>query len=143
MRKAYGKNRIIPMRKVNIGYFFLVLVLCLFAFSCSQREPATPIVSETNTGYVSNIHAGDFAPGQLEAHYQKHGYQFGNISQEEYLAGARALLSAAPDNDVLEKRRSNGDILHYRASTGEFAVVAGDGRIRTYFRTDYQYWLRQ
>jgi pyocin large subunit-like protein len=123
-------------------YFFLTLV-CLLSLSCSQQEAQAPNILETNKSYVSNVGVGDFAPGQLAAHYQKHGYQFGNISQEEYLAGAQALLSATPDNDVLEKKRSNGDILHYRASTGEFAVVAGDGRIRTYFRTDYQYWLRQ
>jgi len=123
-------------------YFFLALI-CLLSLSCSQQEAQAPNVLEANKSYVSNAQVGDFAPGQLEAHYQKHGYQFGNISQEEYLAGAQALLSATPDNDVQEKRRSNGDILHYRSSTGEFAVVAGDGRIRTYFRTDYQYWLRQ
>lgn len=117
--------------------------MCLFALSCSKQESATPVSPENNAGYVSDIQAVDFAPGQLEAHYQKHAVQFGNITQEEYLAGARALLNARPDNDVLEKRRANGDILHYRSSTGEFAVMAGDGRIRTYFKADYQYWLRQ
>lgn len=123
-------------------YLFLVF-LCICSVSCSQQEAQAPNILNANKSYVSNVRVGDFAPGQLAAHYQKHGYQFGNISQEEYLAGAQALLSATADSDVLEKKRSNGDILHYRASTGEFAVVAGDGRIRTYFRTDYQYWLRQ
>jgi pyocin large subunit-like protein len=115
----------------------------MFALSCSQREAASPPVSGTDTGYVSSIQAGNFAPGQLEAHYLKHRYQFGNITQEEYLENARALLNAPAGDDILEKRRTNGDILHYRPSTGEFAVMAGDGRIRTYFKADYQYWLRQ
>ena len=130
------------MRRSILVNLFPIFI-CLFALSCSKQEAATPVVSENNAGYVSSVQAGDFAPGQLEAHYQKHGYQFGNITQDEYLAGARALLSAASDNDVFEKRRANGDILHYRASTGEFAVMAGDGRIKTYFKADYQYWLRQ
>ena len=123
-------------------YFFLAVV-CLLSLSCSQQEAQEPNVLEANKSYVSNAQVGDFASGQLQAHYQKHGYQFGNISQEEYLAGARALLSGVVDNDLLEKRRANGDLLHYRVSTGEFAVMASDGRIRTYFRADYQYWLRQ
>ena len=137
-----ARNLFLFMRRLKSIYFFIVL-MCLFALSCSSQEAQAPNILEANKSYVSSAQVGDFAPGQLQAHYQKHGYQFGNISQDEYLAGARALLSASPDNDLLEKRRSNGDILHYRVSTGEFAVVAGDGRIRTYFRTDYQYWLRQ
>ena len=85
----------------------------------------------------------DFAPGQLEAHYAKHGYQFGSITQEQYLQGARDLLDAPGGKDVFQKARPNGDILRYRASTGEFAVMAGNGRIKTYFKTDYHYWLKQ
>ena len=130
------------MRRFDLKYLFLFFI-CIGALSCFNQEAQKPNVLEANKSYVSNVGVGDFAPGQLQAHYQKHGYQFGNISQEEYLAGARAFLSGVADNDLLEKRRSNGDILHYRVSTGEFAVMAGDGRIRTYFRTDYQYWLRQ
>lgn len=92
---------------------------------------------------VRTIQAGDFAPGQLEAHYLKHGYQFGSITQEQYLQGARALLDAAAGGDVLEKIRYNGDIEHFRVSTGEFAVMTKRGRIRTYFKTDYGYWIKQ
>ena len=91
----------------------------------------------------AQVEARDFSPGQLEAHYLKHGDQFGNITQDQYLQGARKLLDAAPEGDVLEKFRPNGDVEHYRVSTGEFAVMTKRGRIRTYFKTDYEYWLRQ
>jgi pyocin large subunit-like protein len=128
--------------KIRAVYLFLALV-CLFAVSCSKEEASTSVPAQTYTGYSSSVTAGDFAPGQLQAHYQKHGYQFGNITQEQYLQGARELLDAPVGNEVLEKRRSNGDILRYRPSTAEFAVKATDGRIRTYFKADYQYWLRQ
>ncbi len=130
------------MRRLKLRYFFLIFV-CIFALSCSQRDTSTASLPESNKSYVSDVQAGDFAPGQLEAHYLKHGYQFGNITQEEYLENARALLNTPAGKDVLEKTRSNGDVLHYRLSTGEFAVMARDGRIRTYFKTDYQYWMRQ
>ena len=68
---------------------------------------------------------------------------FGDIAQEQYLENARALLNAVPGEDLLEKTRSNGDILHYRISTGEFAVMTAQGRIRTYFKADYKYWMKQ
>ena len=97
----------------------------------------------TSDNTAANIKARDFAPGQLEAHYAKHGYQFGNVTIEQYLQGARDLLNALPGKDLLQKIRPNGDILHYRPSTGEFAVMAESGRIRTYFKTDYRYWQRQ
>ena len=73
----------------------------------------------------------------------KHGDQLGYNSQEQYLQGARALLNAPPGKDVLEKIRPNGDVMHYRISSGEFAVMTKSGRIRTYFKTDYFYWIRQ
>jgi len=133
-------------RRKSLALYLLLAVFCLFNISCSKEEGETPAPLQAYTGYSSTTtssSAGNFAPGQLEAHYQKHGYQFGGITQEEYLQGARALLDAPVSNDVLEKVRANGDVLRYRPSTGEFAVKAADGRIRTYFKADYQYWLRQ
>ena len=93
--------------------------------------------------YDEALKAHRFAPGQLEAHYLKHGYQFGNITQEQYLQGAQALLDVSAGADVLEKIRPNGDLEHFRVSTGEFAVMTKRGRIRTYFKTNYRYWMRQ
>lgn len=92
---------------------------------------------------LEDVKAGNFAQGQLEAHFLKHGDQFGNITQEQYLQGAQALLDAAPGGDILEKIRFNGDVERFRVSTGEFAVMTKRGRIRTYFKTDYGYWMRQ
>ena len=121
----------------------LIFVFCfaLIALSCSQSEQ--PAKSNRPKVYIPSVFAKDFAPGQLEAHYQKHRYEFGDISMKDYLYGARALLNAQPDKDVLEKERYNGDILRYRLSTGEFAVMTKTGTIRTYFKTNYRYWLRQ
>jgi pyocin large subunit-like protein len=130
------------MSKLKLRYFVL-LFLFICALSCSQKDASSPSIPESNKSYVTSVKATDFAPGQLEAHYSKHGYQLGNSTQGQYLENARELLNAAAGNDILEKTRPNGDILHYRVSTGEFAVMAGDGRIKTYFKTDYQYWSRQ
>lgn len=130
------------MRKNYLGYIFLAIV-CVFAISCTQGNAQPAVISEISISDTASARAGDFAPGQLEAHYQKHGYEFGNVTQQQYLEGARALLNAAPGKDVLEKTRMNGDVLRYRVRTGEFAVMTAQGRIRTYFKTDYNYWMRQ
>jgi len=90
---------------------------------------------------AETIKAGNFAPGQLEEHYLKHGYQLGRITQEQYLYNAQALLDAPAGEDVLEKIRPNGDVEHFRVSTGEFAVMTKRGRIRTYYKSNYGYWI--
>jgi pyocin large subunit-like protein len=130
------------MCRLKLSYFFLIF-LCVVTPACSQRDTTASLIPESSTSYSANVKADDFAPGQLEAHYLKHGYQFGNITQAQYLDNARELLNAPAGNDVLEKTRTSGDILHYRVSTGEFAVMTRNGRMKTYFKTDYQYWMRQ
>ena len=118
---------------------------CFKIFVCVLISFAAPFVyaQDLQTADYRTAKAGDFAPGQLEAHYLKHGFQFGEISQEQYLRQAQALLNAGPGEDLLEKIRYNGDIEHFRPSSGEFAVMTIRGRIRTYFKTSYNYWIRQ
>ena len=123
---------IMARRKIIFG-FLLLLVIGVFAPLCYQPDLAA--------FDLAGVRAGDFAPGRLEEHYLKHGYQFGKITQEQYLQDAQALLDAEPRGDVLEKIRPNGDIEHFRVSTGEFAVMTKRGRIRTYYKADYGYWL--
>ena len=126
----------------NIARFCILLLFCFCTFSCTSRDSASSTAQETRRS-IAAVQAHDFAPGQLEAHYQKHGGQFGVITIDQYLDQARDLLDAPAGNDVLEKIRPNGDILHYRVSTGEFAVMTPRGRIRTYFKTDMRYWIKQ
>ena len=123
--------------------YLLPLVLTAFICSCSPQQNYSSGVPAGGYSRAVTIKAGNFAPGQLQAHYLKHGYQFGNITRGQYLEGARKLLDAPAGGDILEKIRPNGDMLHYKLSTGEFAVMSADGRIRTYFKADYRYWLKQ
>ena len=122
-------------RRRFIFRFLLFITIGVFAPLCYQQDLAA--------GDFAGVKAGDFAPGQLEAHYLKHGDQFPGTTQEQYLQGAQALLDAAAGGDVLEKIRPNGDVEHFRVSTGEFAVMTQGGRIRTYFKTNYGYWMKQ
>ncbi|MFC1709137.1 hypothetical protein ACFL2J_03645 [Candidatus Omnitrophota bacterium] len=123
------------------GLIFVVLFgLAIFSFSCSPRDTTSP---SGPAAQIRTVWAKNFGPGQLDAHYLKHKHEFPGIAKEEYSNRAKILLNSAAGKGILEKIRDNGDILHFRVSTGEFAVMARDGRIRTYFKTDYQYWSRQ
>jgi pyocin large subunit-like protein len=121
------------MRKIAFRILFFVLISFSVPLCCQPDLAALELTA---------VRAGDFAPGQLEAHYLKHGFQFGQITQDQYLQAAKALLDAAPGEDVLEKVRPNGDVEHYRVSTDEFVVMTKRGRIRTYLKTSYWYWMR-
>lgn len=78
----------------------------------------------------------------FDEHYKKHGAEFGDITQEEYLAGANALIT---NKNALQKTEEDGDKLFYIESSNEFGVLSSDGYIRTYFRPDsgIDYWNRQ
>jgi len=120
-----------------------VLLLCLSFFSSCSSEKQSDYSYSQPKSYALIVQADNFAYGQLEVHYLKHKNEFGAITQEEYLDRARDLLNSVPSKDVLEKIRSDGDILRYRISAREFAVMTRSGRIKTYFKADYRYWLRQ
>ncbi len=79
-----------------------------------------------------------------DSHYKKHGAEFGNITQEEYLEMANALI-ASDSPDILTKYEDDGDFMYFNTSTEEFLVLSSDGYIRTYFiPTDgIDYWNRQ
>ena len=77
------------MRMLKNLIRFLLIGSCLWAASCSSREDAASTNQQERPAIAAAVQAHDFAPGQLEAHYQKHGDQFGGITREQYLAKAR------------------------------------------------------
>lgn len=79
-----------------------------------------------------------------ESHFLKHGAEFGDITKQEYLDKANALIDDTSD-DVLTKREEDGDYLFFNTETGEFLVLSEDGYIRTFFIPDdgIDYWNRQ
>ncbi|MFT3764975.1 MAG: hypothetical protein QM820_05575 [Minicystis sp.] len=83
-----------------------------------------------------------FAPGQLERHFLKHGGEMGFKNQEDYLRAAQAIVAGGPGIEIWHR---DGDTLFYKASTNEFAVLSNRNVIRTYFRPDDgpRYWERQ
>ena len=81
----------------------------------------------------------------LDEHFAKHGKEFGAISRQEYLRMAQSLRDAKPGSDVLESRRSDGDVARFDKRTGWFVVFDANGTIRTFFipNAGVRYFRRQ
>ncbi len=86
---------------------------------------------------------------QYEQHYEKHGHEFipifGEITLEEYLMYANALIQSDDEEILTKTEKEDGDFMYFRPSTEEFLVLSTDGYIRTYFipTAGIDYWNRQ
>jgi pyocin large subunit-like protein len=69
---------------------------------------------------------------QLEQHFQKHGSEFGHITEAEYLHLAQQLRDAPAGGPILEARRDSV-ITKFDKRTGYFGAYNLDQTIRTFF----------
>jgi len=70
---------------------------------------------------------------QFDEHYAKHGREFGNISQQEYLQRAQALRDAPAGGSILQAVTPDGIISRFDRRTGYFGAYNPDRTIRTFF----------
>jgi pyocin large subunit-like protein len=70
---------------------------------------------------------------QFDEHYAKHGREFGNISQQEYLLRAQALRDAPAGGPILEAHTPDGIVSRFDRRTGSFGAYNPDRTIRTFF----------
>ena len=88
--------------------------------------------------HTPSVDNPNFASEQsLQSHVDKHvtqQWEFGNITEEQYISDAKKLVTSKPGGDILTYTRSNGDTLFYNKANNEFAVVTNKGVIRTFFK---------
>jgi pyocin large subunit-like protein len=70
---------------------------------------------------------------QLDEHYQKHGAEFGNISETQYLRLAQELRDAPVGGPILEAIKLGGVISRFDRRTRYFGAYNPDRTIRTFF----------
>jgi pyocin large subunit-like protein len=70
---------------------------------------------------------------QFEEHYQKHGREFGNISQADYLRLAQELRDAPAGGAILEADKPGGIVTRFDKNHGYFGAYNADRTIRTFF----------
>ena len=117
-------------------------------FTQAHNEPEPTVVAQ------ASAEAGESQQTELlysfrtqelyDSHYVKHGHEFGDITQEEYLQKANELIASVADT-ILKKYEDDGDLMYFNTATDEFLVLSPDGYIRTYFIPDdgIEYWERQ
>lgn len=69
----------------------------------------------------------------LHEHYQKHGAEFGRITEAEYLRLAQELRDRPAGGDILEAVRADGVVTRFDRARGAFLAFDRDGTIRTFF----------
>lgn len=69
----------------------------------------------------------------FDEHYAKHGREFGNISQSEYLQMAQALRDSPVGGPILEARKPGGIVTRFDRRNSSFGAYNPDGTIRTFF----------
>jgi pyocin large subunit-like protein len=70
---------------------------------------------------------------QFDEHYQKHGREFGNVSQAQYLELAQQLRDAPAGGAILEADKPGGIVTRFDKSHGYFGAYNADRTIRTFF----------
>ena len=82
---------------------------------------------------------------QFDEHFAKHGREFGNISQEEYLHRAQELRDAPAGGPILEIAKPDGVITRFDKRSGAFGAYNRDRTIRTFFKPNdgERYFRRQ
>lgn len=84
-------------------------------------------------------------PAHLHEHYQKHGAEFGRISEPEYLRLAQELRDRPAGGEILEAVRADGVITRFDRARGAFLAFDRDRTIRTFFHPNdgERYFRRQ
>ena len=116
--------------------FAIGLAGCAFPFS-SEANPDSPDGTPENIASCLTFRTEE----KLQQHFEKHGWEVGCATAEEYLAAANAVVANPAALHKLQAE--DGDDLYFLESTGEFVVVSPAGYLRTYYLTDRDYFERQ
>lgn len=144
--KRSSKDAVCKAGKVKNGKFTLTIT------GAKEGSCTVTLYDKSNTSDICKIKVTvkeetyyTFRTEKLfDSHFKKHGDEFGDITAEEYLDKANALIDDTSE-DVLTKSSEDGDMLFFNKETGEFLVLSEDGYIRTFFIPDdgIEYWERQ
>ena len=82
---------------------------------------------------------------QFDEPFAKHGREFGNISQAEYLHLAQELRDAPAGGPILEVVKPHGVVTRFDKRSGAFGAYNHDRTIRTFFKPNdgERYFRRQ
>ncbi len=128
---------------IALGALLLVAVAVVLANRGGEESASGSAASSTDTSIQSDI--GFRSTRKLEEHYVKHGREFGDISQDEYLRRAQILRDRPAGGPILEDVRRDGVVTRFDKDGGSFLAANADRTIRTFFRPNdgEEYFRRQ
>lgn len=101
----------------------------------TTARPAPPSLA-SNRADPGLARIGFRTQQKLHDHFDKHGAEFGTMTEASYLQMAQALRDAPLSNRVLEAVQADGTISRFDRKTGAFMAFDTDLTIRTFFRPD-------
>ena len=101
--------------------------------SAAVQQPSTAPASSARS-VITRPNVGFRSRAQFNEHFQKHGAEFGRVTQQEYLHAAQTLRDAPVGGDIKELRRADGTVSRFDRASGAFIAVNADGTIRTFFK---------
>jgi len=101
--------------------------------SAAVQQPSTPATSVARST-ITRPNVGFRSRAQFNEHFQKHGAEFGRVTQQEYLRAAQTLRDAPVGGAIEEVRRPDGTVSRFDRASGAFIAFNADGTIRTFFK---------
>ena len=99
-----------------------------------RRADADPRSAQGSAELHGRANVGFHSRQQLDAHFAKHGAEFGEVTRQEYLREAQLLRDAPVGGRVEEIKRSDGTVSRLDRASGAFIAFDADGTIRTFFK---------
>jgi hypothetical protein len=113
----------------------LLAVLLATGAACASAPPAAPTSPVTDSERERYAEEAGWAPGQLEAHFQRHPEGYRTV--EEYDQGARETIRQGVAFTYVDRTTSLPRLGFYEPETNRFtALTRGGDRITTHFRPD-------
>ena len=134
------------LKQKRFAAVVLVLLIVLVALVGVGGCVQSPDRGASSTPIAADEQDYQFASQEkFDQHYQKHGREFGGISQNEYLQKANDLIVSAAATVKTKEEKTDGDTCYYDTATNEFLVLTKKGVIRTFFHPDdgIDYFNRQ
>jgi hypothetical protein len=102
--------------------------------STKATSSAAPREASSNRVDPRLRQIGFRSPDRLRQHFQKHGAEFGAISEARYLSLAQDLRDAPLSKVVIETEQKDGTVSRFDRATGAFIAFDRSLIIRTFFR---------
>src|SRR2546423_378138 len=101
------------------------------AISAPSQQPSTASAARSA---ITRPNVGFQSRAQFNEHFQKHGAEFGHVTQQEYLRAAQTLRDAPVGGPIIELRRPDGTVSRFDRASRAFIAFNADATIRTFFK---------